>query len=103
MAWIVELLGPLAATVGAYGLYRLLKLYYGEYTSPLRDLPGPKSSSLIYGNMKEIWAAVSDDSYPGFTFIGLSLGWMAGKVGCSGEVGCRIWTHDPIQRTFQCE
>jgi hypothetical protein len=58
MAVLVELLGPLTATVTAYGLYRLIKLYYEEFSSPLRDLPGPKSSSLIYGNIKEIWEAV---------------------------------------------
>lgn len=58
MAVTFELLGSLAATLGAYVLYRLIKLYYEEYTSPLRDLPGPKSTSLIYGNIKEIWDAV---------------------------------------------
>lgn len=58
MAVTFELLGSLAATLGAYVLYRLISLYYEEYTSPLRDLPGPKSTSLIYGNIKEIWDAV---------------------------------------------
>ncbi|KAF8061716.1 cytochrome P450 [Lyophyllum atratum] len=54
---VLQLLGSLAATLGAYGLYRGLKLIYEEMTSPLRDLPGPKSASLIYGNFKQIWDA----------------------------------------------
>lgn len=46
-----------------YGLYKLLELVYKEYTSPIRDLPGPKSSSWLYGNFKEIWASVRSNSY----------------------------------------
>lgn len=57
MAIILQLLGSLAATLVVYGLYRGLKVIYGEITSPLRDLPGPKSKSWIYGNFKEIWEA----------------------------------------------
>ncbi|KAF9464574.1 cytochrome P450 [Collybia nuda] len=57
MTIITELLGSLVATLGAYAVYRVLRLYYEEYTSPLRDLPGPKSSSFIYGNIKDIWEA----------------------------------------------
>jgi hypothetical protein len=69
MALIVQLLGPLAATLGTYGLYRLLRLCYEEYTSPLRDLPGPKGSSIIFGNLKELWETVRDDTPPDFILI----------------------------------
>lgn len=55
---VLQLLGSLTATLVVYGLYQLAKLIYGEWTSPLRDLPGPKSTSLIYGNFKDIWNAV---------------------------------------------
>ncbi|KAG5639166.1 hypothetical protein H0H81_006070 [Sphagnurus paluster] len=54
---LVQVLGSLAATLAAYGAYRGIKLLYGEYKSPLRDLPGPRSASLIYGNLGEIWEA----------------------------------------------
>jgi len=57
MATLMRLAGSLTATLLAYGLYKVIKLIYGEVTSPLRDLPGPKSSSWIYGNFKEIWEA----------------------------------------------
>ncbi|RDB19459.1 hypothetical protein Hypma_013686 [Hypsizygus marmoreus] len=57
MAVIIQLVGSLAATLAAYGLFKAIKLIYGEFTSPLRDLPGPKSTSWIYGNFKEIWEA----------------------------------------------
>ncbi|KAG6856730.1 hypothetical protein H0H87_001330 [Tephrocybe sp. NHM501043] len=51
----IQLLKALGATSAALALYKLLQLIYGELTSPLRDLPGPESSSWIYGNFKEIW------------------------------------------------
>ncbi|KNZ77018.1 Bifunctional P-450/NADPH-P450 reductase [Termitomyces sp. J132] len=57
LATIVRLLGSLTATLVAYGAYKILKLMHSQVTSPLRDLPGPKSPSFIYGHMKEIWAA----------------------------------------------
>ncbi|KAF9265908.1 cytochrome P450 [Marasmius fiardii PR-910] len=38
-------------------VYRLLKLAYKEYTSPNRYLPGPARTSLVYGNLNEIFAA----------------------------------------------
>jgi hypothetical protein len=55
---LIRLSGSLAATLAAYGLYRLAKFIYSELTSPLRDFPGPKSPSLLYGNFKEIYEAV---------------------------------------------
>jgi len=53
----LQLLTSAAATLGLYGAYQLLKFAYKEYTSPLHDLPGPKSSSWLFGNLKEIFAA----------------------------------------------
>ena len=51
---ITKLLVALATTLVGYGVYRLFKVVYKELTSPLRDLPGPKNRSLLYGNFKEI-------------------------------------------------
>ncbi|KAK7031142.1 hypothetical protein VNI00_013750 [Paramarasmius palmivorus] len=40
----------------AYGIYLLLRHVWTEYvTSPLLDLPGPPSESLIWGNMQQIF------------------------------------------------
>ncbi|SRR6266576_914649 len=44
--------------LAVYPLYKLTKYLYQEYTSPLKHLPGPKSTSWIYGNFKEIWESV---------------------------------------------
>ncbi|KAF8352245.1 cytochrome P450 [Amanita rubescens] len=46
--------------LAVYPLYKLTKYLYQEYNSPLKHLPGPKSTSWIYGNFKEIWE--SDNS-----------------------------------------
>ncbi|KAJ7486927.1 cytochrome P450 [Mycena latifolia] len=51
----LKLLSSVAGTLGAYVLYRILKLAYQEIYSPIRHLPGPKSSHFLYGNLKEIW------------------------------------------------
>ncbi|KAF9236874.1 cytochrome P450 [Melanogaster broomeanus] len=45
------------ASVAAFGLWKLLRLVYHEVTSPIRHLPGPKSTSWIYGNLGEIYKA----------------------------------------------
>lgn len=57
MSTILQLLASLSATLGAYGVYKLVTFYYDQWTSPLQLLPGPPSPSFIYGNMKEIWTA----------------------------------------------
>lgn len=41
-----------------YGVFKLLRFAYAEYTSPLRLLPGPKSTHWIFGNFKEILNSV---------------------------------------------
>jgi hypothetical protein len=53
-----RLLTSLAATFGAYGAYKALSFFYDNWTSTIRRLPGPPSSSFIWGNMKEIFDAV---------------------------------------------
>jgi hypothetical protein len=57
-AALIRVTGSLAAITLAYGAYRIAQFIYAELTSPLRDLPGPKSPSLIYGHFKEIFDAV---------------------------------------------
>ncbi|KAF9230065.1 hypothetical protein BU15DRAFT_69515 [Melanogaster broomeanus] len=47
------------ASAIAIALWKLLWLVYHEFTSPLRHLPGPKATSLIYGNMGDIWETES--------------------------------------------
>jgi len=49
----------LAATLLLYGSYKLTSFIYGELTSQVRNLPGPKSSSLFFGNFKELAKEVS--------------------------------------------
>ncbi|KAJ7912531.1 cytochrome P450 [Mycena leptocephala] len=54
---LLKLLGSIAGSLGAYGLYEILKLVYSELTSPTRYLPGPKSTHWFYGNIREIFKA----------------------------------------------
>ena len=56
---IAQFLGPLAFTLVAYGVYIVGKMVYNEITSPLRDLPGPQSSSFLYGNFMQHHSDVS--------------------------------------------
>jgi hypothetical protein len=58
---LLKLLGSIAGSLGAYGLYEILKLVYSELTSPTRYLPGPKSTHWFYGNIREIFKAVIYD------------------------------------------
>ncbi|KAJ7494429.1 cytochrome P450 [Mycena galericulata] len=53
----LKLLASIAGTLGAYILYEALKIVYEELNSPLRHLPGPKSTHWFYGNMRDIWRA----------------------------------------------
>jgi len=48
----------LLCTLGLYSVYKLLRFFYNNLTSPLRVLPGPPSASIMYGNLKQIWEAV---------------------------------------------
>jgi hypothetical protein len=51
---IVKLLVTLLATLIAYGVYQLSRVIYEEFTLPTRDLPGPKSTNLLFGNIKDV-------------------------------------------------
>ncbi|KAF8232559.1 cytochrome P450 [Tricholoma matsutake] len=51
---VVNLLVTLGATLIGYGLYNVSRVIYQELTSSTRDLPGPKTPSLLYGHLKEI-------------------------------------------------
>jgi hypothetical protein len=47
-----ELLFSALASAAAFGLGTF---FYDKLTCPLRHLPGPKATSLIYGNLLDIW------------------------------------------------
>ena len=55
---LFNLLLSTGGTLLAYGVYRLLCVLYAQYTSPLRDIPGPESPSFLYGNFRQIWNVV---------------------------------------------
>jgi uncharacterized membrane protein YagU involved in acid resistance len=55
----LQLVGSLIAALAAYVLYKIVTLTYFEFTSPLRELPGPKSPSWIYGHFRQVWDLVS--------------------------------------------
>ncbi|KAJ6505338.1 cytochrome P450 [Mycena sanguinolenta] len=49
-----QLFVPIAATCALYAVYGLVKMIHRDYTSPLRDLPGPKGGNLIIGHFRRI-------------------------------------------------
>ncbi|KAF8195296.1 cytochrome P450 [Mycena galopus ATCC 62051] len=49
MAYL-SLVASIAATLGVYVLYEALRVLYQEYTSPLRNVPGPQSDHWFMGN-----------------------------------------------------
>lgn len=51
---ILRLFLAAGTTVALYGAYKLGVQLLAPYFSPLRDLPGPKSKSFIWGNLGEI-------------------------------------------------
>ncbi|KAG7453117.1 cytochrome P450 [Guyanagaster necrorhizus] len=60
MLVVLQIACTFLATLVAYGFYKLFASFYLEYTSPLKDLPGPDNPSFFFGNLKQIWA--SEDS-----------------------------------------
>jgi len=48
----------LLRTLGLYSVYKLLRFFYNNLTSPLRVLPGPPSAGIILRNQKQIWEDV---------------------------------------------
>jgi hypothetical protein len=51
---ISQFIIPLAGTLGIYAVYHLVKMFYKDYTSPLRKLPGPMGGNFILGHFREI-------------------------------------------------
>ncbi|KAF8181911.1 cytochrome P450 [Mycena galopus ATCC 62051] len=49
-----QLLGPIAATLALYTVYRLAKILHTDYTNPLRDLPGPQGGNFILGHFRQV-------------------------------------------------
>jgi len=57
MMFLSKLLFSAGATILAFGLWKIIGLLYAYYKSPLRSVPGPRSSHFFYGNFKEILKA----------------------------------------------
>ena len=77
----------------AYPLFKLAKFIYEGYTSPLKRLPGPKSTSWIYGNFREIWENVLHfHCYYSHSFFDVLLG----SFCSSREMGLHLWPYLPI-------
>lgn len=51
---ILRFLLAAGTSISFYGVYKLGCQFLGPYFSPLRDLPGPKSESFIWGNLGEM-------------------------------------------------
>jgi hypothetical protein len=56
----LQILGAGLLVAIAFATWKFAKFLYAGWASPLRTLPGPPNSSLLYGNMKQIWDAVRD-------------------------------------------
>jgi len=50
----VQLVVSLAGIGLIYGIYKISAFIYGEVTSPIRDVPGPRNPSFLHGNFKEL-------------------------------------------------
>ncbi|KIJ62084.1 hypothetical protein HYDPIDRAFT_114926 [Hydnomerulius pinastri MD-312] len=50
-----KLLLSVFASVAAFGLWKFSQFVWHLFTGPLRNLPGPKGTSWLYGNLKDIW------------------------------------------------
>lgn len=46
------------ASAIVFGVWKLFRFVYHQCTSPIRHLRGPKGTSWIYGNLRDIWNAV---------------------------------------------
>ncbi|KAG6374890.1 cytochrome P450 [Boletus reticuloceps] len=61
-----KLLCAALASVTAFGLWTLFQFVYHQFTSPIRHLRGPKGTSWIYGNMRDIWNAENSVLHEGW-------------------------------------
>lgn len=62
---LLKLATSVFGTLAAYALYEVLKLVYAQLTSPIRNLPGPKSTHWFFGNFKELM----DDARPSISSL----------------------------------
>ena len=62
-ATTTQLVVSLTSFLLVYGIYKILAFVYADLTSPLRNVPGPPNSSLIYGNFKQVSESVSSKAY----------------------------------------
>ncbi|KAJ7717342.1 cytochrome P450 [Mycena metata] len=58
---LLGLAASIAAALGVYILHALLKVLYQEFTSPLRNVPGPEFDDRFVGNRLQIFTSVEDD------------------------------------------
>ena len=63
----------LLGSVAAYGLYKILAFIYAEFTSPLRNFPGPPSPSFVFGNFKQMRESMVSYGQTLIVLIGPSL------------------------------
>ena len=54
-----QLVVSLASFPLVYGIYKIFVFVYDKLTSPIRHVPGPPSSSFIYGSFKQLSESVS--------------------------------------------
>ena len=100
---IDALLFSAGATFLAYGLIKVFLHLLAEANSPLSELPGPKSPSLLTGNFLEILLGVSARSriyYPGDVAEHLMR---LGSVGPPRQVGECLWHNTLLSRLSQRE
>ncbi|KAF8209632.1 cytochrome P450 [Mycena galopus ATCC 62051] len=80
------LAASVAATLGVYAIYVLFKVLHQEFTSPLRNVPGPKSDHWFLGNQLQLYKNIEDGQEGVWTaqygrtvrvndFLGLSQLW----------------------------
>lgn len=85
---IFQLAGSLIVTFLLYSLYQIVKFFYVEITCPIRDLPGPKNPSLLFGNFKEIKSDVSLVSICLVSWRNVhSRSWSFGRIGSQNTGG----------------
>ena len=60
MLVVLQALFTAGGSLAVYGFISFVRLLYREYTSTLRNLPGPPSPSWLFGNFKQIQETVSN-------------------------------------------
>ncbi|KAF7341221.1 hypothetical protein MVEN_01857500 [Mycena venus] len=102
MAFIVELVLSLFGTLAFYALYEVLKAFYRDFSSPVRNLPGPKSAHWFSGNRSQFWQPFEigqerrwAEQY-GTTFrINGFLGASANSNDCDGDTDATLFVGQP--------